>query len=153
MARAVPAQASLSPVRVVALPERHVAVCIHHGPADTVDQTRRPLYQHMIIHELVGGPSILRWLEPPVGDRVVEALVMTHVGFEGDAMCRMEVLPAGSYAVADYEGPAAHLAAARQDFLRNVRANGHVAAGPVLQVHHMDEVDGVTEQQLQVPLR
>lgn len=138
--------------RIAHLPERHVAVVHHEGPAETVDTTRRPVYQHMVIHELVGGPSILRWLDPPQGKRVVDALVVTHAGFDGDEVCRLDVLPAGEYAVADYEGPAAGLAPARVELAAWVRSQGRRPAGPLLQVHLMDEMDGVVEQQLQVPL-
>ena len=138
--------------RILRLPERHVAVVRHEGPPETVDATRRPLYQHMIIHELVGGPSILRWIDPPVGNRHVDALVTTHPGFEGDAVCRMEILPAGEYAVLDYEGPMKGLADARRKLQHWIQGQGRRAAGPLLQVHHMDEMEGVTEQQLQVPL-
>lgn len=139
-------------LRIERLPERHVAVVEHRGPAESVDATRRPLYQHMIIHELVGGPSILRFLDPPQGDRHVDALVTTHPGFEGDAVCRMEVLPAGPYVVGEFEGPVVHLAAARKAILAWARDAGHHELGPVLQVHLMDPIDGVTEQQLQVRL-
>src|SRR5688572_4686282 len=97
-----PLAAMLKP-RIEPLKERHVAVVEHHGPVETIDQTRRPLYRHMIIHELVGGPSIIRFLDHPKGDRQVDALVMTHAGFEGDEVCRIAVLPKGPYAVADYE--------------------------------------------------
>lgn len=130
-----------------------MAVVRHEGPAETVDATRRPVYQHMVVHELVGGPSILRWLDPPQGRRVVDALVVTHAGFDGDAVCRLEVLPAGEYAVADYEGPAEGLAPARAEVAAWVRLQGRRAAGPLLQVHLMDEMEGIVEQQLQVPLQ
>jgi effector-binding domain-containing protein len=138
--------------RVETLKERHVAVVEHHGPVATIDVTRRPLYRHMIIHELVGGPSIIRFLDQKEGDREVDALVMTHAGFEGDEMCRIEVLPGGPHAVADYEGKAEGLPAARRELRAWVKANGLRAAGPLLQVHHMDEMDGVLEEQLQIPL-
>lgn len=137
--------------RVAILKERPVAVVAHHGPVETIDQTRRPLYRHMIIHELVGGPSIVRFLEHPRGDHQVDALVLTHLGFEGDDVCRIETLPAGRYAILDYQGPPAGLAAARQRLLDWARRNGG-AAGPVLQVHHMDPIDGEVEEQLQVLL-
>ncbi|HEX2066653.1 MAG TPA: GyrI-like domain-containing protein [Candidatus Thermoplasmatota archaeon] len=137
--------------RIEALRERWVCVVPHRGPAATVDETRRPLYRHMVQHELVGGPSILRFLDPPRDGRTVDALVVTHTGFEGDAVCRVERLPAGDYAVLDYEGPEEGLAAARQRLLEWARSRGG-AAGPLLQVHLMDPLDGVVEQQLQVPL-
>ncbi len=138
--------------RIERLAERHVAVVEHRGPPETVDATRRPLYRHMIIHELVGGPSILRFLDQPVQDRVVDALVTTHPGFEGDATCRMDILPPGRYAVADYEGPVEGLPAARtalRDWTQKQRLK---PSGPLLQVHLMDPIDGVAEQQLQIPL-
>lgn len=135
----------------MALKERPVAVVAHHGPAETIDDTRRPLYRHMIIHELVGGPSIIRFLPEPKGDHHVDALVLTHLGFEGDDVCRIETLPAGRYAVLDYEGPPSGLAAARRHLLDWARRHGGVA-GPVLQVHHMDAIDGIVEEQLQVLL-
>ncbi len=140
-------------VRIVRLPERHVAVVEHRGPAETVDRTRRPLYQHMVLHELVGGPAILRWLDRSGSDRVVDALVMTHAGFDGDDVCRVETLPAGEYAVLDYEGPASGLAAARERLKAWVAAHHRSAAGAVLQVHLMDPVEGALEAQLQVSLR
>lgn len=139
-------------VRVEHLKERWVCVVQHHGPAEAIDTTRRPLYRHMIQHELVGGPSILRHLEPPVGDRHVDALVVTHAGFDGDEICTVEQLASGRYAVADYEGPADGLPKARHDFVAEAHRHGK-AAGPVLQVHLMDEMDGVTEQQFQMRLQ
>jgi DNA gyrase inhibitor GyrI len=139
-------------VRVERLKERTVAVLAHHGHPDAVDDTRRPLYRHMIINELVGGPSIIRWLAKPEGDHIIDALVTTHTGFDGDEMCTVELLPAGEYAVADYEGPLRGLSKARDDFLASLRHAGHRPKGPVLQVHHMDEVDGIMEAQFQAPL-
>lgn len=138
--------------RVLDLKERVVAAVPHHGPVETIDETRRPLYRHMILHELVGGPSIIRFLDRPQGDRQVDALVMTHVGFDGDEVCRLEHLPAGRYAVLDYEGPPAGLAQARRRVLDWVREQGLEPAGPVLQVHHMDPIDGIVEEQIQVPV-
>lgn len=129
-----------------------MAAVPHHGPVETIDDTRRPLYRHMILNELVGGPSIIRFLDEPVGDHHVDALVMTHVGFDGDEVCRLEHLPAGRYAVVDYEGWPEGLAAARQGLLDWVRRKGFRADGPVLQVHLMDPIDGIVEEQLQVPL-
>jgi effector-binding domain-containing protein len=138
--------------RVVELKERTVAVAEHRGPVETIDDTRRPLYRHMILQELVGGPAIVRWLDPAVGDRQVDALVTTHAGFEGDEVCRVEHLPAGRYAVADYEGHPEGLARARQELLEWVRRRRLRPAGPVLQVHLMDPIDGIVEEQLQVPV-
>src|SRR5688500_14930411 len=106
----------------------------------------------MILHELVGGPSIVRFLDPPRGDHQVDALVLTHAGFEGDEVCRIEVLPAGRYAVLDYEGHPEGLAAARTRLLGWIRRKGLRAAGPVLQIHLMDPIDGIVEEQVQVPL-
>ena len=137
--------------RIVVLKERPVTVVPHHGPVETIDATRRPLYRHMIIHELVGGPSIIRFLPKPVGDHHVDALVLTHLGFEGDEVCRIEVLPAGRHAVLDYHGPPEGLAAARARLLEWAGKHGGVA-GPLLQVHHMDPIEGDVEEQLQVLL-
>ena len=138
--------------RVIVLKERPVAVVPHHGPAETIDLTRRPLYRHMIIHELVGGPSIIRFLDPPRGEHQVDALVLTHVGFDGDEVCRIETLPGGRYAVLDYEGRPEGLAAARARLAAWVRGKGLQAGGPILQVHLMDPIDGIVEEQLQVPV-
>ena len=138
--------------RIETLRERVVAAVPHHGPVETIDETRRPLYRHMIIHELVGGPSIIRFLDRPQGDHEVDALVMTHIGFDGDEVCRLEHLPAGRYAVLDYEGHPEGLAAARGKLLDWVRRQGLRVAGPILQVHLMDPIDGIVEEQVQVPL-
>lgn len=137
-------------VRAETLRERVVCVVPHHGPPEDVDRTRRPLYRHMILHELVGGPSILRFWP----DGRLDALVQTHAGFDGDEVCQVEALPAGRYAVLDYEGPEDGLPAARARVLAWAReqAPGGAAGRPVLQVHIMDPMDGVVEQQLQVPL-
>lgn len=138
--------------RIAELRERAVAVVEHRGPVESIDDTRRPLYRHMILHELVGGPSIIRWLDRPVGDREVDALVLTHAGFEGDEVCQVEHLPAGRYAVMDYEGHPEGLPKARQALLDWVRRHHLQPAGPVLQVHLMDPIDGIVEEQLQVLL-
>jgi DNA gyrase inhibitor GyrI len=137
--------------RIEQLRERWVCVVGHQGPISTVDLTRRPLYRHMVINELVGGPAILRFLDHPQDGRVVDALVVTHAGFDGDEVCRIERLPPGPYAVLDYEGPEEGLAKARERLRAWARTHGKVA-GPLLQVHIMDAMDGVIEQQLQVPL-
>lgn len=142
----------MSEPRVVELRERHVAVVEHRGPVEDIDRTRRPLYRHMIIHELVGGPSIIRFLDEPRDDRVVDALVLTHAGFEGDDVCRIEVLPAGRYAVLDYEGPESGLDEARRKVRTWAAARRERPSGPLLQVHHMDPVEGSVEEQLQLPL-
>ena len=137
--------------RVVELRERHVAVVPHHGPVERIDDTRRPLYRHMIIHELVGGPSIIRFLDHPRGDHHVDALVLTHLGFEGDEVCKVEVLPAGRYAVVDYHGPPEGLETARRSLKAWAQRHGG-AAGPILQVHLMDPIEGMVEEELQVKL-
>ncbi|MEK6985113.1 MAG: GyrI-like domain-containing protein [Candidatus Thermoplasmatota archaeon] len=139
--------------RVAELKERWVCVVAHHGDPAAIDETRRPLYRHMILQELVGGPSILRWLERPVGDRVVDALVQTHAGFDGDELCKIERIPAGRFAVLDYEGPEADLAEARTALRDWARQHRLEPTGPLLQVHLMDAIDGITEQQLQLPVR
>ena len=138
--------------RLVTLKERVVAAVPHRGPVETIDETRRPLYRHMILHELVGGPSIIRFLDQPQGDHQVDALVMTHVGFDGDEVCRLEHLPAGRYAVLDYEGPPSGLAAARRWVADWAHSQGLRPAGPILQVHHMDPIDGIVEEQIQLPV-
>jgi DNA gyrase inhibitor GyrI len=138
--------------RIVELPGRPVAVVQHRGPVETIDDTRRPLYRHMVIHELVGGPSIIRFLDAPHGDRQVDALVLTHLGFDGDDVCQIEYLPGGRHAVLDYEGHPEGLAAARARLLEWVRRKRLHPAGPVLQVHLMDPIDGIVEEQLQVLL-
>lgn len=137
---------------VVPLRERWVCVVAHPGDPARIDETRRPLYRHMIQHELVGGPSIVRWLDHPSGGHAVDALVQTHAGFDGDEVCTIERIPPGDFAVLDYEGPEAGLAAARDRLRAWAKANGRTPAGPLLQVHLMDAIDGVTEQQLQLPL-
>jgi effector-binding domain-containing protein len=139
--------------KIVQIAERWVAVVPHYGPVAEIDTTRRPLYRHMILQELVGGPSILRFLDNPTGNHEVDALVMTHAGFDGDGVCSIEVLPQGPYAVLDYEGPESGLAAARKKLKAWVQGQGKRAAGPLLQVHHMDAIDGIVEEQLQIPLR
>lgn len=138
--------------RIVELPERPVAVVRHPGPVETIDATRRPLYRHMILHELVGGPSIIRFPDASTPSAGVDALVLTHLGFDGDDVCRVEHLPAGRYAVLDYEGPPAGLPAARSHLLSWLEAQTLRQAGPLLQVHLMDAIDGIVEEQLQVPL-
>jgi hypothetical protein len=133
-------------VRVETLPARAVAVVAGIPRESDVEAVRRPLYQHMILHELIGGPSILRFHSP---SGPLDALVVTYAGYDGDEMARVEVLPAGRYAVADYEGPVSGLPRARQEFLAALGAARLRPKGLLLQVHHMDEVDGATEQQFQ----
>jgi effector-binding domain-containing protein len=106
----------------------------------------------MVQNELVGGPSIIRFLDPPKGDHQVDALVLTHLGFDGDEVCKLETLPAGRYAVLDYEGHPEGLVAARARLLDWCRRKKLRTLGPVLQVHLMDPIDGIVEEQLQVPL-
>ncbi|HLF17005.1 MAG TPA: GyrI-like domain-containing protein [Candidatus Thermoplasmatota archaeon] len=138
--------------RLATLPERTVAVVEHRGSPESVDRTRRPLYRHMVLNELVGGPSILRWLDRPGPGRVVDALVTTHAGFEGDDVCRVETLPAGRYALLDYEGPPEEVPDARDRLLDWLGERRLRPTGPLLQVHLMDPVEGILEAQLQVPL-
>ncbi len=135
-------------IRFEDLPERRVAVRRHDDGPDTIESTRRPMYQHMIMHELVGGPSVLRFR----GDDAIDVLIGATCGFEGDDELRVEILPAGRYAVADFEGPVDTLAPARRAFLHAVTTHpdGTVPQGDVLQVHLMDEYEGETEQQFQV---
>lgn len=132
------------------LPERRFAVRSHRGDASSVEDTRRPMYQHMIMHELVGGPPVLRFLARSEGDHALDVLVGATCGFDGDDEVRVEVLPEGDYAVLDYEGPEDGLPSARERLLEWVEAQGLRATGDVLQVHLMDTIDGVAEQELQV---
>lgn len=142
-------------VRVEHLPERRFCVRRHIGPPASVDNTRRAMYQHMISHELVGGPSALRHVED--GHRTeplhsLDVLIGATCNFEGDDVVRVEVLPEGPHAVLEYEGPEEGVAEAIGCLRRWVADSGRRAAGPVLQVHIMDAVDGVLEQELQVLL-
>jgi effector-binding domain-containing protein len=143
---------SVQQPRLVHLKERVAASIAHHGPVETIDETRRPLYRHMIQHELVGGPSIIRFLDTPDGDHAVDALVVTHAGFDGDDVCHVEHLPAGRYAVLDYEGPPAGLPKAHASLRDWLAQEGLQPGGPLLQVHHMDPIDGIVEEQLQIPV-
>lgn len=138
-------------MEIADLPERRYCVRRHHGPVDTVDETRRDMYQHMISHELVGGASALRFVDEPDPLREVDVLIGAACGFDGDDSVRVEVLPAGPHAVRDWEGPVEAIARARREFLDSVRQR-HEPAGPLLQVHLMDPIDGVTEQRFEVPL-
>ncbi len=140
--------------RIEHLAERRVAVVTHRGPLETVDDTRRPLYQHLIMQELISGPSAIRF---PHGPRFepghhVDLLVGTPRHFEGDDVATVETLEEGPYAVLDYEGPVEGLEAARQALFGWIEAQGHRIVGPLLQVHLMDEIDGEIEQQLQAPI-
>lgn len=137
-------------LRVEHLPERTVAYVHHRGPVETVDATRRPLYQHLIMNELIGGPSILRYVDPPQGDRVVDALVTTHQGYPGDEVAQVEVLPGGRYLIHDFEGPPETVPEAVARFRAEADRRG--AQGSVLQVHLMDPIDGNLEAELQAYL-
>lgn len=140
-------------IRVETLPERPVAVARHDGPLATIDETRRPLYQHLIMNELVAGPPMIRfpegWQED--GDPV-DVLVGTTAGFHGDETATVAYVAQGEYALLDYEGPEEGLPAARQELRDWVTRQGRRPGGPMLQVHIMDPIDGETEQQLQLPL-
>ncbi len=138
--------------RLAALKERWVCVVPHRGDPSRIDATRRPLYRHMILNELVGGPSIVRWLDDPQGDHVVDALVQTYAGFDGDEVCKVEGLPAGQYAVLDFEGEEAELEASRHALRLWVQRQGLRPAGPMLQVHLMDPIEGILQQELQLPV-
>lgn len=131
-------------MRMERLPTRYVCVVRHDGTLDTIDVTRRPLYRHMIMGELVGGPSIVRFH----AGGGLEALVVTHQDFQGDEVCTVDSLPGGTYAVQDYHGPVSGLAHARESFVAEAASRG--ATGPLLQVHLMDEIDEETEQQFQM---
>ncbi len=140
---------------VVRLPERRFCVRRHLGPAALVDHTRRAMYQHMISHELVGGPSALRLLGPDERtepEHTYDVLIGATCNFDGDDVVRVEVLPEGDYAVLDYEGPEDGVDAAVERLRAWVDASDRDAAGAPIQVHIMDAIDGVLEQQLQVPL-
>ena len=138
--------------RLAELKERVVCVVPHHGDPHRIDDTRRPLYRHMIQHELVGGPSIVRWLDKPEKGHVVDALVQTYIDFEGDEVCTVERLSAGLHAVLDFEGNEAELEASRHALRLWVDGQGLRPAGSLLQVHLMDAIDGITEQELQLPV-
>lgn len=143
---------NVTDLRVVELPARRVCVRRHPGGIDDVDETRRPMYQHMIMHELVAGASMLRFRRGPTDEDAVDVLIGAASGFPGDEVLEVEVLPAGRYAIAEYEGPEDLLTAARRAFADALVEDGYVTAGPIIQVHHMDAIDGITEQQFQVQL-
>ncbi len=138
-------------IRLEELPHRRVCVVRHPGTPETVDATRRPLYQHMIMHELVQGPSIIRFHNES-STPGVDALVIAPREFEGDEVCTVEDLPAGTHAILDYHGPSKGLPGARAALQQWVREQGYQTTGTLLQVHLMDEMDGETEQQLQIPV-
>lgn len=131
--------------RLHAFPERRFAVRRHNGGLDSIEETRRPLYQHMIMHELVGGPPVLRF-----DGEGIDVMVGATCGFDGDEGVSIEVLPAGTYAVVDFEGPESELEAARGALLAWASKAASTVGETVLQVHMMDPIDGETEQQLQV---
>ncbi len=133
--------------RIQELPERRFAVRAHDGPLETVDSTRRPVYQHMIMNELVAGPSVLRFREDGL-----DVMVGCAAGFEGMEGLAMEIVPAGPFAIMDYEGPEAGVLDAHEQLRQWVASEGHAATGPLLQVHMMDPLDGHIEQQLQLPV-
>lgn len=138
----------LASVQVVELPARRFAVRRHDGPEATVEDTRRPMYQHLIMHELVGGPPVLRFTD--AGE--VDVLVGTTEGFQGDDEVSVEKVPAGWFAVAHFEGAPEDLPAARRALEDWCDDQGHPREGALLQVHLMDAIEGVTEQELQVPI-
>ena len=73
--------------RIEHLPERRFCVRRHIGPAEAVDNTRRAMYQHMISHELVGGPSALRHVEDEHRTEPLhslDVLIGATCSFEGD---------------------------------------------------------------------
>ncbi len=125
--------------------ERRFCVRRHDGDEATVDETRRPMYQHMISHELVGGPPVLRF--PIDQPDVIEVLIGATCDFDGDHVVSVDVLPAGDYLVEHYDGPPSGVRAARDAFRRKAMDAG--GNGDVLQVHLMDEIDGDTEQEFQ----
>lgn len=135
-------------IRVEELPERRFACRRHDGDIQDIELTRRPLYQHLIMHELVGGPPVLRFHD----EGAVDVLVGTAGGFRGDDVADLLVVPQGWFALLDYEGTAEGLVAARGRLRAWAHENGHTVTGPLLQVHMMDEIDGEVEQQLQLPV-
>lgn len=137
------------PVTVQELPARRFAVRRHHGDESQVDETRRPLYQHLILHELVGGPPVQRF---PASDDTIDVLVGTVGGFDGDDQVTVEVVPAGWFATVHFEGPEDDLPAARASLRDWARLQGHDPGRPVYQVHLMDPIDEEAEQELQYPL-
>lgn len=147
-------------VEVRELPARRFAVRRHDGTVADVDATRRPLYQHLILNELVGGPPVLRFPAdhdaegPGKGDdgTGLDVLVGTVGGFDGDGEVTVETVPAGWFAVLHYEGPEDTLPDARRALRAWAAEQGHAPDRPVYQVHLMDPIDGEAEQELQYPL-
>lgn len=141
-------------IRVEHFPERRFALKRHNGAVASVEETRKPLYQHMIMGELVGGPPVLRFdMDDLDGERGVDVLVGATCGFDGDDEVTVELFPDADYAVMDFEGPARDLPAARRALIDWAKQQGRDLGERVLQVHMMDEIDGETEQQLQIRLR
>ena len=68
---------------------------------------------------------------------------------DGAEVGQVGTLQAGTYASADYEGPEEGLAEARRSFAAWAQEHGHPVS-PILQVHHMDPMDGIVEEQLQM---
>lgn len=140
-------------IRIERFPERRFAVRRHPAGVDTVEETRKPLYQHMIMGELVGGPPVLRFdLEDMDAAHGVDVLVGATCGFDGDDMVSVEVFPEAEYAVMDFEGPVTELPEARRTLLAWAKQQGRDLGERILQVHMMDEMDGEIEQQLQIRL-
>lgn len=139
-------------VRIETLEARRVASERHHGDPDAIEETRRPMYQRMIMEELVAGPSVLRFRGGADGPDGIDVLIGCAAGFHGDEHLDVEVLPEGRYAVVDYEGPPSGLRDARRRLMDWAEAEGH-EPDELLQVHVMDELEGETEQQFQVHLR
>jgi DNA gyrase inhibitor GyrI len=131
---------------------RRCCVSRHDGEVRCVDDTRRPMYQHMISNELVGGASLLRFDGHVEDSGPVDVLIGATCNFDGDEVVTVEELLPGRYALKDYVGSMADLPAARADFLSQLDREGFVTAGRLLQVHMMDEIDDETEQQFQIRL-
>lgn len=142
----------MSDIRIERFEARRCCVRRHEGGIATVDDTRRPMYQHMISNELVGGASMIRFDDGLQDDADVDVLIGATCGFDGDEVVTVDELPAGDYAVMDYEGPMDGVEAARQAFRTALDADGYQTVGRFVQVHLMDELDGETEQQFQVRL-
>lgn len=142
----------MSDIRIEHFEARRCCVARHKGGVATVDETRRPMYQHMISNELVGGASMLRFDEGLADDAGLDVLIGATCGFDGDDVVSVDEVPAGDYAVMDYVGPMAGVEEARARFREALDADGYRTVGRFVQVHLMDELDGETEQQFQVRL-
>lgn len=139
-------------IRIEPFPERRCCVSRHIGGLATIDETRRPMYQHMISNELVGGASMVRFQEDLSDGADVDVLIGATCDFDGDDVVTVDVLPAGDYATMDYDGPESGVEAARHAFQQALEADGYETVGRFVQVHMMDAIDGETEQQFQVRL-